>query len=199
MTETIANVAVVLATISTVVFLIPQILKLNRTGDSAGVSTVWAALGFVSNVGWFIYMISQARWYAVMAPLATFIFYAITMRALARTGRQLGNAVWTGVLWALLLITVTLIAGWTTLGVVLGLTYAAMVTPSIWTAYRTADPSGVSAGTWSIGAMEAVLWGAYGVYFLDPGIITFGIVQLLASVLMLGRYYTTRKRTLQPA
>jgi len=198
MTETTANVAVILATVSTVVFLLPQIAKLKRTGDSAGVSTTWAALGFVSNVGWFTYMISQSRWYAVVAPLSTFIFYAVALRALAGTGRDLRNATVIAVGWSLVLGGVAVGGGWTTLGVVLGLTYAAMVTPSIWTAYRSRKPSGVSAGTWWIGSVEALLWGLYGLYHMDPGIITFGTVQLTASALMLTRYYTTRRLVLEP-
>jgi uncharacterized protein with PQ loop repeat len=198
MTETTANVAVILATVSTVVFLLPQIAKLKRTGDSSGVSTTWAALGFVSNVGWFTYMISQSRWYAVVAPLSTFIFYAVALRALAGTGRDLRNATVIAVGWSLVLGGVAVGGGWTTLGVVLGLTYAAMVTPSIWTAYRSRKPSGVSAGTWWIGSVEALLWGLYGLYHMDPGIITFGTVQLTASALMLTRYYTTRRLVLEP-
>jgi len=198
MTETTANVAVILATVSTVVFLLPQIAKLKRTGDSSGVSTTWAALGFVSNVGWFTYMISQSRWYAVVAPLSTFIFYAVALRALAGTGRDLRNATVIAVGWSLVLGGVAVGGGWTTLGVVLGLTYAAMVTPSIWTAYRSRKPSGVSAGTWWIGSVEALLWGLYGLYHMDPGIITFGTVQLMASALMLTRYYTTRRLVLEP-
>ena len=197
MTETTANVAVILATVSTVVFLLPQIAKLKRTGDSSGVSTTWAALGFVSNVGWFTYMISQSRWYAVVAPLSTFIFYAVALRALAGTGRDLRNATVIAVGWSLVLGGVAVGGGWTTLGVVLGLTYAAMVTPSIWTAYRSRKPSGVSAGTWWIGSVEALLWGLYGLYHMDPAIITFGTVQLTASALMLTRYYTTRRLVLE--
>ena len=198
MTETAANVAVILATISTVVFLLPQIAKLKRTGDSEGVSTTWAALGFVSNVGWLSYMISQARWYAVVAPISTFIFYGLVLRGLARSGRDLQRAITTGILWLLALAGVGLVGGWTSLGVVLGLTYAAMVAPSIWTAYRTTNPSGVAPGTWWIGSVEAVLWGLYGLYHMDPGIITFGTVQLMASALMLTRYYTTRRLVLEP-
>ena len=51
-----------------------------------------------------------------------------------------------GVVWAALLTATAVIAGWTTLGVVLGLSYGVMLTPSIWTAFRTADPSGYLSG-----------------------------------------------------
>ena len=48
MNQTLAYVAVVAATVGTIAFLVPQISKLIRTGDSAGVSTTWAALGLVT-------------------------------------------------------------------------------------------------------------------------------------------------------
>ena len=199
MTETTANIAVVLATASTIVFLIPQIRKLITTGDSAGVSTTWAALGLVSNIGWFVYMFSQARWIALAAPSFTTIFYAVTLWALARTGRSLNRGLAIGLGWAGALSLIAVQGGWTALGVVLGLTYAVMVAPSIWAAYRTPDPSGVSPATWSIGAIEGMLWGTYGLFHLDPGIITFGVVQILASLLILTRYYATRRPVSQPA
>lgn len=193
MNETLSNVAIVAATIGTVTFLLPQIIKLIRTGDSAGISTTWAVLGFVSNVGWFAYMISQGLWAALIAPFATFISYAVTLWALARTGRELRRSLALGVMWTALLFAVTVILGWPSLGIVLGLSYGVMLTPSVWTAYRTLDPSGISPGTWWIGLAEATLWGYYGWYNTDAGIITFFVVGVIGSALILGRYYATRR------
>jgi len=194
MSESLANVAVILATIGTVTFLIPQIVKLVRTRDSHGVSSTWPALGFVTNVGWFVYLIAQALWAAIVAPLVTFISYAVTLWALARTGRDLRRSSLRGLAWASLLAVTTVIAGWDALGVVLGLSYGVMLAPSIWTAYRTPDPSGVSPGTWWIGLAEALLWGYFGLYHTDAGIITFGVVGIVGSSLMLVRYHTTRNQ-----
>jgi len=66
--------------------------------------------------------------------------------------------------------------------------------PSIWTAFRTADPSGVSPGTWWIGIAEAFLWGYYGWFWADIGILTFSAVGVVGSVLMLARYHSTRSQ-----
>ncbi len=199
MSATLANIAVVAATLGTVTFLMPQIVKLLRTGDSSGVSTTWPALGFISNIGWFAYLISQELWLSIVAPLVTFIAYAVTLWALARTGRDLRASYWRGVAWAVLLVATTLAAGWTTLGVVLGLSYGVMLAPSVWTAFRTMDPSGISAGTWWIGIAEAVLWGYYGWYHGDSGILTFSVVGLVGSALMLVRFYATRRLLEIPA
>lgn len=193
MSEALANVAIVAATISTVTFLVPQIVKLVRTGDSAGVSATWPALGFVTNVGWFTYVINQELWAATLAPFVTLVSYAVTLWALARTGRDLRASTIRGVAWTAVLVGSVVFAGWTALGVVLGLSYGVMLAPSIWTAYRTVDPSGISPGTWWIGVAEAFLWGYYGMFHADRGIVTFGIVGLIGCSLMLFRYYSTRQ------
>ena len=192
MNQTLANVAVVAATVGTIAFFVPQISKLIRTGDSAGVSTTWAALGLVTNVGWFAYMINQSLWVAILAPFVTIIAYALTMWALVRTGRDPRKSYLVAVVWGVLLMATALLAGWTTLGVVLGLSYGVMLTPSVWTAFRTADPSGISPGTWRIGIAEAFLWGYYGWFHADVGILTFSVVGLVGSVLILARYASTR-------
>jgi uncharacterized protein with PQ loop repeat len=192
MNETLANVAVVAATVGTIAFLVPQITKLTRTGDSSGVSTTWASLGLVTNVGWLAYLISQGFWIAILAPIFTVVAYALTMWALIRAGRDPRKSYLLGVKWSLLLMATALLGGWTALGVVLGLSYGVMLTPSIWTAFRTADPSGISPGTWWIGIAEAFLWGYYGWFWADTGILTFSVVGLVGSVLMLVRYHSTR-------
>ena len=196
MNQTLANIAVVAATIGTMTFLVPQIIKLIRTRDSSGVSSTWPALGFVINVGWFFYMIHNEHWVAVFATLVTFISYAVILWALSRSGRILSASYVRGILWTALLIAVALIYGWAALGVVLGLSYAVQLAPSVWTAYRTSDPSGVSAVTWWIGSAEAILWGIFGMFHADRGIVTFAIVGLIGSILMLIRYYSTRRQVL---
>lgn len=199
MNATLANFAVIAATVGTVTFLLPQIVKLIRTGDSSGVSTTWPALGLVTNIGWFVYLISQELWASVVAPLVTFLSYGVTLWALARTGRGLRPSYVRGAVWMALLIVTTWTSGWTTLGVVLGLSYGVMLAPSVWTAYRTVNPSGISAGTWWIGLAEVLLWGYYGWFHADAGILTFSVVGLIGSVLMLLRYYSTRRLVEVPA
>lgn len=199
MSQTLANIAIVAATIGTITFLVPQIVKLIRTGDASGVSTTWAALGFVSNVGWFAYVINRQLWAALLAPLVTFISYGVALWALRRAGLDLRRSFLIGLGWTGLLLATMLLFGWPMLGVVLGLSYGVMMTPSVWTAYRTRDPSGISPGTWWIGLAEAFLWGYFGWFNVDAGIVTFSVVGLIGSVLMLNRYYATRRLAAAPA
>jgi uncharacterized protein with PQ loop repeat len=197
MNQTLANVAIILAMASSTTFLIPQIVKLVRTRDSEGVSTTWPALGFVINVGWFVYLISQQLWISILAPFVTFVSYGVIVWALRRTGRNLSRSYARGVVGAVTLIAVGTVGGWKVLGVVLGVSYGIMLAPSIWTAYRTSIPSGISPLTWWIGLIEALLWGYYGWFHSDQGILTFMVVGVVGSGLMLLRYYSTRKRLVE--
>lgn len=194
MTETLANIAVIAATIGTVTFLVPQTVKLIHTRDTEGVSATWPALGFVVNLGWFIYMIAQQLWAATLAPFVTFLSYLVVLWALRRAGRSLRVGAWRAGGWGVLLALVGVIWGWEPLGVALGLSIGVQLSPSVWSAYRSPDPSGVSPMTWWIGFAEALLWGYYGLFHRDAGIVTFGVVATVAAVLMLIRYYSTRPR-----
>ncbi len=138
-------------------------------------------------------MISQGFWAAIVAPLVTFISYGVVLWALARNGRSLHASYFRGMIWTGLLIVTMVISGWSTLGIFLGFSYGVQLAPSVWTAYRTADPSGISSGTWWIGLAEAVLWGYFGWFHADVGIMVFGIVGTMGSALILTRYYSTRR------
>lgn len=47
-------------------------------------------------------------------------------------------------------------------------------------------------GPWSIGIAEAFLWGYNGWFHSDVGILTFSVVGLVGSLVMLARYHSTR-------
>ncbi|MFO7548593.1 MAG: hypothetical protein R6X29_06960 [Acidimicrobiia bacterium] len=189
-----ADLAVVVATILAAIFLLPQIVKLARTGDSTGVSATWPALGAVTNVGWFAYLSSQQLWLSVPSTVLMMVFYSTVLRYLARTGRSIRGPAIRGLVWGLMLLAVFRMGGWETLGLVLGLSYAVQLAPSVWTAYRTPAPSGISPGTWWLGGIEAVLWGVYGWGYQDVPIMIFAGVGVVVSSLMLGRFYATRHR-----
>jgi len=121
------------------------------------VSTTWPAIGLTSNIGWFVYFVHEALWVSLLAPLDAATGCAVTLWALARTGRLLGGSYLRGIGFGSVLVATTAVAGWTTLGVALGLSFGVMMVPTLWTAYRTAHPSGISPGTWWLGVAEAAL------------------------------------------
>ncbi len=189
-----ADFAAVAATVLAVAFLVPQLVKLARTGDPAGVSPTWAAVGAVSNAAWFAYLVARRLWVAAPSAVPIFVFYALTLVYLRRAGAPVGGAVRRGLVWAAFLVGAFAVGSWATLGLVLGFSFGAQMVPSVWTAYRSPTPSGISSGTWWIGAVEAVLWFVYGWARADVPLQIFGAVYLAGSTLMLARYYTTRRR-----
>jgi hypothetical protein len=77
------------------------------------------------------------------------------------------------------------------LGVLLTAAFVVQVAPSVWTAYRTDRPSGVSVGTWLLILGELSCWTIFGIHESDPRLITLGLSGVTTSVLMLGRVRRT--------
>jgi uncharacterized protein with PQ loop repeat len=188
---TFADAAVILATIMAWWSLIPQIRKLIRTGDPAGVSGTWPAIGLVSNAGWTAYLVSQQLWAAVPSTSVMVFFYLIVLRTLRRAGLGLGAAVVRGILSVAVLVGSYVLGSWGVLGLVLGWAYVPQLAPAIWAAYRTADPTGISAGTWALIGIEAGLWMVYGGLLGDTPVVIFGAVGVVAAALILGRVWAT--------
>ena len=76
-------------------------------------------------------------------------------------------------------------------GPLLTAAFILQVTPSIWTAYRTERPTGVSHGTWMLIFGELSCWTIFGTHNSDPSLIVLGLTGVAASVLMLTRIQRT--------
>jgi len=126
--------------------------------------------------------------------LATASVYGFLFVALVRFGAPARSAVVGGVAWAALLTAATVVGGWSALGAVLGVSYAVQVAPSLWTAWRTYAPTGISPGTWVLVLVQVVLWGYYGMVEQDWAIKGFALIGIASSLLMLLRWATTRSR-----
>jgi hypothetical protein len=191
----VADIAVVLATVLAVGFLLPQILRLRRTHVADGVSATWAAFGTVVNAWWVAYLAHERLWGGLPATVAVVVFYALTL-ALVLAARP--TAVPTALSWgggyAVFLGAVAAAFGWTVLGTVLGLSYGVQVTPSVWAAYRSPDPYGVSLPTWLLGGAQGVLWGIYGGAHRDAGILVYAAVAVVAATAIVARVAATRSR-----
>jgi hypothetical protein len=89
--------------------------------------------------------------------------------------------------WAALLAVAFTLAGRGGLGTLLTAAFVLQVTPSVWTAYRTARPTGISRGTWLLILGELSCWTAFGVHKSDPRLVVLGLTGVAASLLMLAR------------
>jgi hypothetical protein len=170
---------------------LPQILKLRATDDVSGVSWSWATLTSVNNAAWFAYFALSGFWTALVpASCATLLSGALATMLALRGQAKAWPAVLIGA-WAALLAAGFGVAGRTGLGTLLTAAFVLQVTPSIWTAYRTDRPTGISQGTWLLVLGELSCWTIFGVHKSDPRLVTLGFTGITASILMLARIRRT--------
>ena len=162
---------------------LPQILKLRRTQDPAGVSWAWATLTSLNNGAWFAYFLLSGYWSALVPSSAATVLagvLAIMLPASRRAAVPIAA-------WAALLAFAYVVAGRNGLGILLTAAFVIQVSPSIWTAYRTRHPTGISRGTWMLVLGELTCWATFGLYRSDPRLVVLGFTGITASMLMLAR------------
>lgn len=166
---------------------VPQIVKLRATGDTAGVSWAWATLTCVNNTAWFAYFMLSGYWTASLPSTAAAVLAGTMSLMLAQRGARTSRATAWICVWAFALLLAVVAGGRAGLGGLLAAASIVQVTPSIWTAYRTARPTGISAGTWALVFGELSCWLVYGLGKSDGRLIVLGATGVIASVLMLMR------------
>ena len=166
---------------------LPQILKLRSTGDTAGVSWSWATLTSVNNAAWFCYFMASGYWTASLPSTAAAVLAGTVSVMLVRRGALNPRAIGWIATWCGLLVVAAMLGGRIGLGTVLALASIVQVTPSLWTAYRTAHPTGISQGTWMLVFGELSCWFVFGLWKADGRLITLGATGVIASLLMLAR------------
>ena len=173
---------------------LPQIRKLRATRDTAGVSWSWATLTSLNNAAWIAYFALQHYWAALIpASSATSLAGTLAILLSLRGQAKLRPSIMIGT-WAAMLVTAYLILGRTGLGALLTAAFVVQVTPSIWTAYRTPRPTGLSAATWLLILGELSCWLTFGLHESDTRLITLGLTGVTASALMLARIHRTARR-----
>lgn len=165
----------------------PQILRVRRSGRTAGVSWSWAALTSVNNSAWGGYFVLAGFWTAFVASCVVTLMSGTLAVMLARRIPVTARAQLLVAFWAVLLAAFGCVLGRSGLGGALTAAFVVQVAPSLWSAYTTPDPIGVSGGTWLLILGELACFGLYGLHVGDPRLIALGTVGVSASVAMLAR------------
>ena len=181
----------VIGWIASVVFLarlLPQPIRLARTGVPDGVSPLGALNSAVSDIAWVLYGLAAALipvWaVAAVALLPGIATVVLVRRRIARID-LLGAGAWL----ALILVAAAL----NSLAVVLAASVLVNQGPQVWTAIRSNRLDGISKTTWYIALADAALWGSYGVALLDVALIGYGVVLLTSAVVILTRIWWTQR------
>jgi uncharacterized protein with PQ loop repeat len=175
------------ATVLAVVAVVAQVRRLARHRDGAGVSVVGPMIGLVNETTWAAYVLVGDLWSAAGVPVIMLATNVAVLASMARAGAALRSAAAAGTAWAAGLATIGLVGGWAAVGISLGLAYTLQVAPCVWSAYRSAAPSGIAPTMWLAMAGEAVLWMAYGALHDDHAFVLLGAVELAAALAMLAR------------
>jgi hypothetical protein len=182
------------ATLFAAVFLLPQITRLSRRGDSAGISTTWAAFGLITNSIWVVYLGRLDLWAGVMPPAFGVVTYGVVLWLIVRRSR--GRAwLWTSGSYLATLAIVGPLAGAEGIGLILAAAPLFQITPGVLAVFRTRHPTGVAPLTWALLAAIGLTRGGYGWLVDDLALIGYGLVTCLGSVLILVRWSVTQGRT----
>ena len=194
MTMGLLDYTSIVATAFAVPQFLPQILKLRSTHDTAGISWSWATLTSINNGAWIAYFALEHYWTALVPATSATVLSGVLALLLIRRGQAaLRSAVLIGA-WAVLLVAAYPVIGRVGLGTLLTAAFFVQVAPSLWTAYRTARPTGISPGTWLLILGELSCWLIFGLYRSDPRLITLGVTGVIASTLILARIHHTSRR-----
>ena len=189
-----ANLVGIVATAVTFVQILPQIVRLMRTGHVEGVSPAWAAGGATINLGWLAYVIEGRFWVTIPSIIVAIISFVLALYLLYRNGAAIrAGLVMSGAI-ALACVVIQQAAGWTVLGTVLGLSNGLYLGPSVVAAWRSHTPVGVSPWTWMLTVLEGVKWGFYGVLVEAVPIMVYGATAILLALLVLLRLWAARDR-----
>jgi uncharacterized protein with PQ loop repeat len=167
---------------------LPQLARVARTGETAGVSWSWAALTSINNAAWAGYFALSGFWTALVPAISATVLAGLLAVLLARRGGGFPRrAAALALVWVALLIAAASLFGRTGLGAALTAAFLVQVTPSVWTAYRADRTTGISRSTWLLIFGELLCWGVFGIYESDPRLTVLGATGVAASLLVLAR------------
>ena len=181
-------VSAAVATVLSVVMLLPQVVRLFRTKRTGGLSVAWLSVGVALNAWWLAYCVANHYWLLLPLQSGLVLQQAVALGYLVhlapvparRVVLPMGAMAMAGGV-------VAVTGGWIALGVALGAAYAVQLTPAVVAIYRAADPDGVSPTTWWLTGVEAAAWGGFGVAVVDVGVLVYASSGPLAAVLLLLR------------
>ena len=190
----LATVVGIVATAVTFVHVVPQIVRLMRTGRVEGVSAAWASVAVTLNFGWMAYVIAEEFWITIPSILVAIVSFGSALYLMHRNGADVRPGVLMSVAVAVASVGIQMAAGWTVLATVLALSNGLYLGPSVLTVWRSHAPTGVSPLTWALAVLEGLLWGSYGALAASGPITVFGATEAGLSALVLLRLWVARDR-----
>ena len=188
------NSASILGLFGTLIGLVrslPQLIVLLRAREALGVSVDTAATSSVVSFGWAAYGLMTGQPFVTLATGSSgLVFLLITLFAL-KYGRRPGE-VKIAPFWLLVLVLAGILASARGLGFLLPVRVLVSNIPQIRVAWREADLSDLSLGTWLLSVSDGDVWGCYPILQHDLSIMVFAVFQLVTSGLIVMRKLMNR-------
>lgn len=193
MTAVFVTIMIVIANIMGAGMAYPQASKLIRTGNTQGVSGVWAGVSITMNVWWLAYGLANGLWGLVpVSAVATVLYAAIIVAYVRSSGRgSLGGVALGALVLGMAPAPFLALGGWTLAGLAIGLCYGMQLVPAVVATCRTRDLRGVAPSTWLMAWVESVIWLAYGLFVVDAALLAGGITGAAMSSIIVGRLAMT--------
>jgi uncharacterized protein with PQ loop repeat len=168
---------------------VPQIHKLRRTNDTAGLSTHWALLTSINNAAWFGYFAASRYWAALIPSMSAALLGGCLGVMLNRRHKMARRSRAMLRTWSIVLAATASIDRHL-LGVLLTGGFLIQVIPAVFMAYRTRQPTGIAPGTWRLALAELSCWATFGAAKADGPLIVLGSTGVISALLMLHRVHT---------
>jgi uncharacterized protein with PQ loop repeat len=169
--------------------LVPQPWRTLRTGRVEGVSVLAAMNSCVADAAWLSYGLWAGLPAIWLVSIPAVILSGGTSFVLRRTVTRQDLLVAAG--WALVVVVVAII-GPSALTPVLAGTVVVTCGPTVFSAYASRSPVGLTAWTWWLAVADASAWGAYGFLIGDAALELYGVVMGATAVAVLWRLWATR-------
>lgn len=196
MTAVFVTIMVVIANVMGAGMAYPQASKLIRTGNTRGVSGVWAGVSLTMNIWWLAYGLANGLWGLVPVSGVAAVLYAVIISAYLRSvGRSGFGGVAVGVLvLGMAPAPFLVVGGWTVAGLAIGFCYGMQLVPAVVEVCRTRELHGVAPSTWIMAWVEAVIWTIYGIFVVDAALLAGGASGAVMASVILGRLAATGHR-----
>lgn len=183
-----------LASVVFLVRLLPQPLRLARTGVASGVSPLSALNSMLTMVAWVTYGLFVGLplvWVVSAVALVPGVWTVLLLR------REVSRR---DLMWAGAWLALQVVAAATGLLVAV-LAAGVLVTqgPQVLRALRETDLTGLASATWWLSLLDATTWGAYGLAVGDAALVAYGVVLTTSAGIVLTRIRVTRTAVVEVA
>lgn len=189
------TVLLVVANVLGAAMAAPQAIRLMRTHNTSGVSSVWVGVSIAMNGWWLVYGVAAGLWALVPISVIAIVLYAVIAVVLTRL--RLGRApleIAMGATIGLVPLPALALGGLNAAGVAIGVGYGLQLAPAVVASFRTRELHGVAPGTWIMAFVESAIWFLYGLTVVDPALLVGGTSGVVLPALLLGRLVATGHR-----